>query len=275
LQTEDQDLHLNAYWSYYEGEVGDQVVLSTLSSVPEGIAPNLMFRNVYLEFKTAFGQTAPDFSWVEEKDFDLVDSYIPGKSLGSRLRSIAVFPVLVVGLFLPFFLRLFKSQSLTGAYHWNKKKLAIGAGIAVLILLGIFLDPESRSDRAKPTLKSYCVVAGGEIDKDDKKICHLAGRQYRAYNLPGEKGETRPVVFSFEADTLPCPSAPDRACAVVDGAAFELEIAGFEPQPGVFSLVIADRLQNCDPFEPGDCDAVPEMFTYKYRSQFPRPEDRK
>jgi len=246
LETADTPPGVNSYWQFYEGEIGGQVIFKTLQSSNDDVEPNLMFRNAFLEFEIAFGKAPPDFTDVfDESRFKLVGTQAPQK-----LSIIAKFA---------------KSLGALLAFMFRSRNSALWSIIIILMLIGGFIEIiESKDEPEKArTFSQYCQSAGGVISGVKNSICKIGEQSYRTWNLPGEIGETRMMIFKVGPELVPCEDNELGKCLIVDGTKFEYEIENFSVKSGEDQIIPIQRIQICDPTIPDDCVEGQAAYAFK------------
>lgn len=243
LQTADKSLALYPFWHFREGEIGGQVIFDTISSKPEGTAPNLFFRNAFLEFEKAFGKPPPDFTEMPEEN---------------RFRRIAYqgppkVPAIAVALnFVKSLLTLIIS---------SRKATLWTLGI-VIILATVIFGSDKEQPNSKTTFAHYCATAGGAISGAFDSECAIDNITYRNWNLPGEKGERRVMILKIGPEQVPCTDVAPRKCLMVDGEQFFDHIEGFTFRPGKEQIVPVERIQICVPKPSNDCPQDAGIFQF-------------
>ncbi len=253
LQSEDEPLRLLPYHRYFEGELSRQAIFKTLSSEPGNYIPNLMFRNIHIEFQEVFGHEAPDFFDPQSQDFELVSSFSPDPNpAGNILRFIAGVLVLPFALTGALVLKLFGNKR-----SGQGLKVIIGGLVLALIAFSYFLGPEGPPET--DGFEAQCLSQGGEAKSE--KSCEIDGQNFTKMDLPGETGDLTKLGVTVSADKAPCKTNPGQ-CLLIDEAVFEGTIKAFSHKPGVKSLVIIERRQLCHPFRDADC-SIETAYAYE------------
>jgi len=244
IQTQDTPLKLYPYWVYHEGEIDGQVVFYSVKSIPADIRPDVLFRNVFLEFEEAFGKAAPDFTNIpEENRYERIAFQAPPT------------PSLIAKAFnLPI--------SLLALITSSRKALLWTAGIIFVLCAGLFGD---REERPKESIRfaEYCVKAGGNPTRDSDKKCSLNNKIYSNWNLPGAKDERRVMILTVGKQKRPCSDNSEKMCLVVNDEIFPFEIEGFTFEQDKFQVVPVVRVQLCDPELDNNCSQITETFTFR------------
>lgn len=244
IQTTETPLSLHPYWTYYEGEIQGRVIFKTISSTPENMAPNCLFRNAFLEFEQAFGQTAPDFTNSPEVDrFEIIDFQDPPRvSIFVKLSNFI--------------------KSLVALIFSSPKSMLVTA-IIVIVLSGAIFGDKTEKTRTQKNFDQDCRAVGGTISGDAEDKCFVDNVLYQNWNLPGEKGERRPLILNIGPQKIACPDVREDRCLVVEGEPFPYKIEGFTFKDGITQTLVVIRTQTCDLNIPGDCPKDGPFFEYK------------
>ena len=240
IQTDELPLSLNPYWQFREGEIGGQTVFETLSHDPPDTEPNLMFRNAFLEFEEAFGKKPPDFTdLVSDIDrFELVEAQASSKVKG-------------IGLF-----------GMIGAI-FKRPKLLLAIFIGLAVIANLFSGEGISEPKKLNTFADHCQTAGGILSGENKQQCDLEGRLYKAWNLPGQKGERRVMILKIGPERVECTGLVTRQCLVVEGELFYDQIEGYRFKPGQETILPVERIQTCDPDTANDCPMDGSVFRFR------------